>query len=82
MKVRFALSICITYQPCHWYAPTRSDEGLSSIEVWDVSVRFNDDAFQNLTSNVNPLRYPQSRGIDSFIDTVKLTKNLTLFIYL
>ena len=43
-----------------WYAPTPSDEGLSTIEVLDVDVPFNDDVFQNLTVNVNPLQYLQS----------------------
>ena len=38
-----------------WYAPTPSDEGLSTIEVLDVNVPFNYDVFQNLTANLNPL---------------------------
>ena len=37
------------------YAPTHSDEGLSTIEVLNVDVPLNDDVFQNLTANVNPL---------------------------
>ena len=58
-----------------WYAPTPSDEGLSTIEVLDVDVPFNDDVFQNLTANVNPLQYSQSHGIDIFIDTMNLVSN-------
>ena len=58
-----------------WYAPTPSDEGLSSIEVLDVDVPFNDDVFQNLTANVNPLQYSQSYGIDIFIDAMNLVSN-------
>ena len=38
-----------------WYAPTLSDEGLSTIEVLDVNVPFNYDVFQNLTANLIPL---------------------------
>ena len=40
-----------------WYAPTASDEGLSTIEFLDVDVPFNGHVFQNLTANVNPLQY-------------------------
>ena len=58
-----------------WYAPTPSDEGLSTIEVLDVDVPFNDDVFQNLTANVNPLQYSQSYGIDIFIDAMNLVSN-------
>ena len=54
-----------------WNAPTPSD-GLSTIEVLDVDVPFNDDVFQNLTANVNPLQYSQSHGIDIFIDAMNL----------
>ena len=58
-----------------WYAPIPSDEGLSTIEVLDVDVPFNDDVFQNLTVNVNPLQYLQSHGIDIFIDALDLASN-------
>ena len=58
-----------------WYGPTPSDEGLSTIEVLDVDVPFNDDVFQNLTANVNPLQYSQSHGIDIFIDAMNLVSN-------
>ena len=58
-----------------WYAPTPSDEGLSTIEVLDVDVPFNDDVFQNLTANVNPLQYSHSHGIDIFIDAMNLISN-------
>ena len=36
------------------YALAPSGEGLSTIEVQDVDVPFNDVVFQNLTANVNP----------------------------
>ena len=58
-----------------WYAPTPSDVGLSTIEVLDVNVPFNDDVFQNLTANVNPLQYSQSHGKDIFIDAMNLVSN-------
>ena len=40
-----------------WHAPTLTDNGLPIAEVWDLDVPFNDDVLQNLTGNVNPLRY-------------------------
>ena len=55
-----------------WHAPIPSDEGLSTIEVLDVDVPFNDDVFENLTVNVNPLQYLQSYGIYIFIDAIIL----------
>ena len=58
-----------------WYAPTPSDEGLSTVEVLDVDVSFNDDVFQSLTANVNSLQYSQSQGIDIFIDAFNLVSN-------
>ena len=58
-----------------WYAPTHSDEGLSTIEVLDVDVPFNDDVFQNLTVKANPLQYSQSHGIDIFIDAMNLVSD-------
>ena len=58
-----------------WYAPTPSDGGLSTIKFLAVDVPFNDDVFQNLTGNVNPLQYLQSRGIDIFIDAMDLSSN-------
>ena len=58
-----------------WYAPTHSDEGLSTIEVLDVEVPFNDDVFQNLTVKANPLQYSQSHGIDIFIDAMNLVSD-------
>ena len=58
-----------------WYAPIPSDEGLSTVEVLDVDVSFNDDVFQSLTANVNSLQYSQSQGIDIFIDAINLVSN-------
>ena len=58
-----------------WYAPTPSDEGLSTTEVLDVDVPFNDHVFQNLTANVNPLQHSQSHEIDIFIDAMNLVSN-------
>ena len=58
-----------------WYPPTPSDEGLSTVEVLDVDVSFNDDVFQSLTANVNSLQYSQSQGIDIFIDAINLVSN-------
>ena len=58
-----------------WNGLVCSDEGLSTIEVLDVDVPFNDGVFQNLTPNVNPLQYSQSHGIDIFIDTMNLVPN-------
>ena len=58
-----------------WYAPNPSDEGLSTIEVLHVDVSFNDDVFQNLTGNVNPLLYSQSHGIDVFKEAMNLISN-------
>ena len=40
-----------------WYAPFLTDDGLSVVEVWGLDVPFNDDVLQNLTGNVNSLRY-------------------------
>lgn len=40
-----------------WYAWFLTDDGLSVDEVWGLDVPFNDDALQNLTGNVNLLRY-------------------------
>ena len=55
-----------------WYAPAPSDEGLSTTEVLAADVPVNDDVFQNLTADVNPLQYSQSHVIDIFIDAMKL----------
>ena len=55
-----------------WYAPTPSDEGLSTIEVLDIDVPFSDDVFQNLTVNINPLQYLQSHGRDIFMNAINL----------
>lgn len=43
-----------------WYAPFLTDDGLSIVEVWGLDVPFNDAVLQNLTGNVNSLRYLQS----------------------
>ena len=55
-----------------WYTPTPSDEELSTIELLDVDVPFNDHVFENLTANVNPLQYLQSHEIDIFIGAMNL----------
>ena len=57
------------------YTPSPLDEWLSTIEVLDVDVPLNDDVFQSLTANVNPLQYSQSHGIDIFIDAINLVLN-------
>ena len=58
-----------------WYAPNPSDKGLSTIDVLDVDVPYNDDVFQDLTANVNSLQYSQSHGIDVFIEAMNLISN-------
>lgn len=76
----FTLRICKMYQPCHCYTPALSDDGVSIVEVRGVYVPCNDNAFQNLTANVNPLQYSPSHKIDIFVDVMNLTLNLALFI--
>ena len=58
-----------------WHALTPSGERLFTIEVLDIDVPFNDDVFQNLTANVNPLQYSLSHGIDIFLDGMNLVSN-------
>ena len=58
-----------------WYAPTPSDGGLSTTEVLDIDGPCNDDGFQNLTANVNPLQHSQSQGINIFIDGMNLVSS-------
>ena len=43
--------VSVQCHPCHWYASTPSDDGLSTIELWNVNVLFIDDVFQNLAAN-------------------------------
>ena len=61
------------YQPCHCYTPALSDDLVSTVEVWGVYVPCNDNAFQNLTANVNPLQYLQPLEIDISVGVMNLT---------
>ncbi|KAJ7354987.1 hypothetical protein OS493_028648 [Desmophyllum pertusum] len=48
------------------FAPTPSDDGLSTVEVDDVNIDLNNNTFILLRQNVDPLQHSDSFGIDLY----------------
>ena len=61
---------------CEFYKISR--KAFLTEHLWATASAFNDDVFQNLTANVNPLQlfhYSQSHGINIFTDAMNLASN-------
>ena len=48
------------------FAPTPSDDGLSTVEVEDVNIDLPTDTLTLLRQNIDPLQHSDSFGIDLF----------------
>ena len=54
------------------FAPTPSDDGLSTVEIEDVHVDLASDIVALLRQNVDPLQHSDSFGIDLYQDALVL----------
>lgn len=55
-----------------WFAPSSNDDGLSTVEVFDADVPFENAIHERLLLMVNPLAPSISYGIDLFLSALNV----------
>jgi len=53
-------------------APPPDDDGLSTVEVEDITIDLSDNAMQQLRNEVNPLEFSDSFGIDLYVKALSI----------
>ena len=56
-------------------APPPSDDGLSTVEVEDITVDLSYNVMQQLTNEVNPCEFSDSFGIDLYVNALSIVLN-------
>ena len=56
-------------------APPPSDDGMSAIEVEDITIDLSDNVMQQLRNEVDPLEFSDSFGIDLYVKALSIVFN-------
>ena len=56
-------------------APPPSDDGLSTVEIVDITVDLPDDVMQQMRNEVDPLQFSDSFGIDLYVKALSIVLN-------